>query len=76
MKMLPKRAMALMVLVLFAATAATAATAFAGQRKKAVFNPQVVVESANLTSQAMLMAKVRAIRGQRTFAKIAYAAPK
>ena len=76
MKMLPKRAMTLMVLVLLVATAATAATAFAGQRKKAMFHPQVVAETVHLTSKAILLAKVRAIRGQRSFGKIALAAPK
>lgn len=63
MKMQSKRALAVMAIILAAATAATAATALAGEKKKkAAFQPTVVAETVNTTSQAMLRAKLRLLR--------------
>ena len=79
MKMLPKTALAVMVLVLMAATAATAATAFAGERRRLQERTSVqVAEMINQGSLSMLRIKIRAMqaaRGSRVV-RVAFAVPK
>ena len=64
MKMLSKRALALMAVILLAATAATAATAFAGDKKQRRAS-EAAIESVHSVSQAQLRAKVTMLSQRR-----------
>lgn len=65
MKMLSKRALALMAIILLAATAATAATALAADKKR-LRASEAAIESVSAVSQAQLRAKVNMMSKRRS----------
>ena len=60
-----KTALTSMAIILVAATVLTAATAFAADENKRYPLEKQVSQSVQLTSQALLWLKIRAVRGQR-----------